>query len=153
PARFEPARSRTSKTRAPQVSSSSLPPRRVLEVRPRFQNKLMQILVESRENARLLRLPPRALARLMRARRERHAAAPTKKRDELATSQLIEWHSISVPRRAKSKKRRRENHAASASSRSASRSGAITIASCPHWISIVFQPATLTQLRLASKGL
>jgi hypothetical protein len=47
----------------------------------------MQILVESRENARLLRLPPRALARLLRARRERHAAAPTKKRDELATSQ------------------------------------------------------------------
>jgi len=35
-------------------------------------------------------------------------------------------------RGAKSKERRRENHAASASSRSASRSGAITIASCPH---------------------
>jgi hypothetical protein len=63
----------------------------------------MHILVESRENARLLRLPPRALARLLRARRERPRSRATKKRDELATSQLIEWHSISVPRREEQK--------------------------------------------------
>src|SRR5262249_47896955 len=41
PARFEPARSCTRKTIAPQVFSSSLPPCQVLEVPPRFQNKLM----------------------------------------------------------------------------------------------------------------
>ena len=44
-------------------------------------------------------------------------------------------------------------YAESPSSMSASWSGAITIASCPHLISLVFQPAALIQVRLASRGL
>jgi hypothetical protein len=44
-------------------------------------------------------------------------------------------------------------HVASASSRSTSPSGAITMASWPALISIIFHPAALIQLRLASSGL
>jgi len=44
-----------------------------------------------------------AFRRARRARRERPRCRAAKKRDELATSQLIEWHSISVPRREEQK--------------------------------------------------
>jgi hypothetical protein len=46
---------------------------------------------------------PNPLA-LLRARRERpRRRRAAEQRDELATSQLIEWHSISVPRREEQK--------------------------------------------------
>jgi hypothetical protein len=59
----------------------------------------MHILVELRENARLLRLPPRALARLLRTRHERPCRRrAAEQRDELAPV----THSITSSARASS---------------------------------------------------